>query len=180
LSPDEKIPDWATRGPGTLVQNFEKGMDRLVEPFRYIQGGIKLNLGAGRKNIPGTVRYDADMGWFAPKLAQPDETVTGIYAYHFLEHLERNTLLAMLHEIERVLIPGGWVNIVVPYYTSNMAHQDLDHKSWFTETTFDNLFNCPYYNGTMPRGWKLKVNSCMIMGIVERNLALVVQLVKDY
>jgi hypothetical protein len=83
----------------------------------------------------------------------------------------------MLREFERVLRPGGTANIVTPYYSSQMQAQDLDHESVWCERTWATLFENQYY-ADYRRGWKLKVQACFIIGIVERNLALFTQLVK--
>jgi SAM-dependent methyltransferase len=107
------------------------------------------------------------------------KSVGGAVAFHFMEHLAKDDAIKMIQEVERVLAPGGVFNMVTPYWMSEMAYQDLDHKTFWTENTFRNLFNNPYYDGTMPRNWKFKVQTCLIMGVVHRNLALVTQLVKS-
>jgi hypothetical protein len=99
-----------------------------------------------------------------------------IHAYHFMEHLEGVHVILFLREAERVLIEGGIVNYCVPYYSSGLQAQDLTHKSFWNEDTFKNLFDNTYYN---PAGdWLLKVHFQIIVGVVERNLALIGQLVK--
>jgi predicted SAM-dependent methyltransferase len=103
------------------------------------------------------------------------DSVVEIHAYHFLEHCVDP--VRVLLECQRVMRKGAVMNIVVPYYKSEMAHHDLDHKHFFTEDTFKVLFNTPYYNKHKIH-WHLSVHCCFIMGIVERNLALFVQLVK--
>jgi predicted SAM-dependent methyltransferase len=137
-----------------------------------------INVGAGKKHIQGADSLDADSGWHAPTLPYPDGSITTIYALHFLEHLDKDTFLAQLKEFERVLHPGGVVIIVVPYYSAQIAHQDIDHKLFFTEGTWTNIFDNKYYNGTMPREWCFHVQTCVIMGLVERNLSLFTQLVR--
>ena len=164
--------------PVTLLENFCVGMDREVKEFKPMEEGTKLNLGAGYKDIKDTEPLDLSNGWLAPTLDISDESICGVYAYHFLEHLNKNDLLDMLHEVERVLIPGGLFNIVVPYWSSELAYQDLDHKTFWTEKTFPNLFFNKYYDGSMDREWHFQINSQVIMGINHRNLCLLVQLEK--
>lgn len=167
--------------PSTLLENFCIGMDRQVDEFKKIETFMLpvLNLGAGNKHIQGAESLDASTGWWAPFLeGYEDEIVGGVFAYHFLEHLDKATFLKMMKEIERVLVPGGLVNICVPYWDCELAHQDIDHKLFFSEKTFPNLFFNKYYDGTVPRKWKFKINAQVIMGIVHRNMCLMVQLEK--
>jgi SAM-dependent methyltransferase len=161
-----------------IRETFQVGMDRQLPEFLEPPPGIQLNLGAGNKDIPGTVRLDADMGWWAPRLPYKLNSVGVAYAFHFLEHLDKDTALGLLREVERVLVPGGVFVSVTPHWSSECAFQDLDHKSFWTESTWKNLFDNPYYDGTMKRDWKLRVHSCVLMGLVQRNLVVVTQLVK--
>lgn len=168
--------------PKTILENFIVGMDRELREFKEIEVGeadYVLNLGAGNKDIIGAIPLDMSNGWIAPGLEYPDGSVAGVFAYHFLEHLSKDTFLKMLKEIERVLIPGGLVNIVVPYWNSELAYQDIDHKLFFSEKTFPNLLFNKYYDGTVRRDWKFRINAQVIMGIVHRNLCLLVQLEKE-
>lgn len=162
-----------------LHELFKLGMDRdIAYPYnigsphehdRYI-----LNLGAGTKQIPNAISMDLP-DWDADCMPIPfeDETVIGIHAYHFLEHVDDP--IAILKECERVLHVGGVMNIVVPYYRSQLAFQEITHKHYFTEDTWRSIFDNPMY----PKGeWQFMVRTNVIMGVVERNLALVTQLVK--
>lgn len=156
-------------------QLFEWAMDRqLPYLIETREDGVELNLGAGNKPIPNAVDLDLPE-WDANKDQIPfgSGTVDVIHAYHFLEHVDNP--IAMLRECERVLVTGGVLNICVPYYRSNMAYHDLTHKHYFTEATWANILHQPYYD----RGkWSLEINLNVIIGIVERNLALLTQLVK--
>lgn len=161
----------------TIQEQFFIGMDRtipdLVEPPR----GLAINLGAGNKIVAGAVsldypEWDADI----ERIPYPDESVALIHAYHFLEHL--HDPVAMLRECQRVLVPGGVLNIVVPYYTSQMQAHDLGHKHAFCEETWRNLFGNPYYAKDR-EGWQFVVGVNIIIGVVERNLCLMTQLIKD-
>lgn len=138
--------------------------------------GFVLNVGAGSKKIEGAVgidypEWDADVD----DLPYTDECVDGIHAYHFLEHVQDPVKLLL--EFQRVLKPGGILNICVPYYTSQMAVHDLDHKHQFCEETWRILFSTPYYDKNRIE-WKLKIRTNVIIGIVERNLALLTQMEK--
>lgn len=166
-----------------MVEVFEQGMHTKLDRFWYgasaRHAGECLNLGAGRKHIEDAIPLDAENGWFAGEpMPAEDCSITAIYAHHFLEHLTKDEVISVLRECERVLLPYGIINIVVPHFTSEQAHHDLDHKTTWTESTFRQLLTCPYYDGTMPRKWLLRERQTLLMGLVQRNLVVVSQLYK--
>lgn len=158
---------------------FYLGMDRTIPNIWQPPSqafGTAFNLGSGSKVIPGAIpldypQWDADRD-LIPAMAN---SVTMIHAYHFLEHVRDP--IRVLQECQRVLVPGGVINIVVPYYNAQIAAQDLDHKHQFCEQTWQILFANPYYDKNKIE-WKLRVHFNLICGIVERNLCLMTQLVK--
>jgi SAM-dependent methyltransferase len=163
----------------SLIKLFQLGMDRKInEPIGDLNPfeNSVLNVGCGNKFISGAMNLDYP-DWDADKDSIPleDNSVDQIHAYHFLEHIKDP--VKMLLEFQRVLKSGGFVNIVVPYYTSQMAAHDLDHKHVFCEETWRVLFGNPYYNKNKVV-WNFEIRTNVIIGIVERNLALVTQLVK--
>lgn len=160
----------------TVAKLFNLGMDReLLDPLPLV-GPVILNVGAGNKLIPCSIPLDWPE-WNADTMDIPyrDGTVDGIHCYHFLEHCARPHYV--LGEFQRILKVGGRVNIVVPYYNSQMQAQDLDHKARYCEMTWKTLFNNPYYNKNGVQ-WKFVVRTNVVMGIVERNMCLVTQLVR--
>ena len=161
----------------TLQQWFTLGMKRdLPELLEADMSGTQLEIGQGNNPICGTMHLPSD--WRAPSdMDILDESISAIWAHHFMEHLTGTDALSTLREMERVLLPGGMINLVIPYYSSQMQHQDLDHKSEWTEGTFKSMFDNPHYDDKGE--WKLNVHFCCIMGIVEKNLSLFVQLQKD-
>jgi len=164
--------------PPTLNDVFSAGMDRPLPDIIPFAPGTVLNLGAGRKQFHDTVPLDADLGWSAPALNFPDDSVGGALAFHFLEHLCKDDVLILLSELQRVFRVGASLVAVTPYAGYEMAFQDLDHKSFWNLGTFNNLFNNPYYDGTMPRGWKFHIHINCMMAVAERNMALVSQIVR--
>lgn len=161
----------------SLSDTFTLGMNRVIPEFKEIKPEhVQLNVGCGNKVIDGAHNIDYPE-WDADKDPLPfkDKSIDVIHAYHFLEHVQ--CPIKMLLEFQRVLKPGGFVNVVVPYYTSQMAAHDLDHKSQFCEETWRVLFGNPYYNKHRIE-WKFEIGANVIMGVVERNLALVTQLIK--
>lgn len=163
----------------TIQELFLLGMKREVQQLIEPQGTI-LEFGPGASPVPGA------MGLEYPKwngemdaIPWPDESVDGIYAFHFFEHLPGTSVIRLLREVERVLRPGGILTAVVPYYRSQFAFQDFDHKSIWTEENWKILFGTPYYSKNRETPWRLRVHFNLIIGIVERNLALMSQLIKE-
>jgi SAM-dependent methyltransferase len=155
-----------------LEQGFARDFGRVKKAE-----GIAYNLGAGNKLLPNAIALDLP-AWDGDfdRIPADDASIDCIYAYHFLEHLKNP--IDMLRECQRVLKSGGVVNIVVPYYNSNLQASDLDHKCVFTEDTWKCLFNNEYYTKDK-EGWMFNINFNMICGLVERNLCLVTQLEKQ-
>jgi predicted SAM-dependent methyltransferase len=75
---------------------------------------IRLNIGAGKKNIEGYIPIDIKDGIDARKLPYPDESVAEVYASHVLEHFGFKEVPEVLAEWARVLKPGGLMRISVP------------------------------------------------------------------
>jgi predicted SAM-dependent methyltransferase len=159
-----------------IQEMFLIGMKRNIPELVNMPKGLNLNLGAGRQEIPGAIKLDyPDWDADVDDLPYDDNTVDGIHAYHFLEHC--HDPIAVLYDCQRVLKPGGVMNIVVPYYKSQMQYHDLDHKHAFTEETWRNLFACEYYDKNRIE-WRFDIRVNIIIGVVERNICLMTQLVK--
>lgn len=85
-------------------------------------GTVRLNIGsgdlpmreAGWTNIDETHYPGVDLVLRVPPLPWADDSVTEIYAGHFLEHLAREEAHVFLRECHRVLHPGGRLGIMVP------------------------------------------------------------------
>lgn len=159
----------------SIQEFFRIGMKRnLPQLLPSYSNNKELELGAG--DYPnGTIllnypEWDGNM----EKILFDDETFDVIHAYHFFEHLDNPQ--HCLYECQRILKVGGHMNIVVPYYKSQLAYECLEHKSFFTEETWNTLFNkaCNKYGYE----WKFEVHLNLIIGIAERNLCLMTQLQK--
>ena len=160
---------------------FYWGMDRIIPNLLSPpRNGIVVHLGGNVKDqIPGRElikymnlpHYNAE----TDELPFEDGSVSCIHAYHVLEHIKNVPFL--LSECQRVLKRHGVMNIVVPYYNSQMQAQDLDHKSAFCEDTWKTLFANPYYDKN-EIDWRLQVGTNIIIGIKEANLCLMTQLIK--
>lgn len=162
---------------------FKVGMDRFLPDLLSPPEGHSVGLGESGTKAIGT---DANLGlpgwrWPVDPIPFPDGSVGIFHAYHFFEHLTGEEAILLLKAIEKKLVPGGIVQFCIPYYSSNMAAQDLTHKSQWTEDTFKTLFRNAYYDPTanaFGEEWSLQVHFQAIMGVAERNMALIGQLVK--
>jgi len=157
-------------------------MDRVLPDLEECDQGLTLNLGCGwakgNKYIPGAIGLDLpDWDANTMPIPYPDASVGTIHAFHFLEHVDN--VLYLLAECQRVLMVGGVMNIVVPYYSSALQAQDFTHRRAFCEDTWKTNFANAYYHqpGAIEQ-WKFRVGLNIIIGIVERNLCLMTQLIK--
>ena len=156
-------------------------LDRDIGGLEKPKPGITIGIGES-----GTKKSSEDItlglpSWEFPKNPIPtrDSEVSMVHCYHFLEHLTGEDAILFLKEVQRVLMYGGIFQYGVPYYTSELAYQDLTHKSFWTESSFKMLMNNPYYEPeTTGFKWELQIQSQCIIGVVGRNLMLVGQLIK--
>ena len=137
---------------------------------------VILNLGPGSKHINGAIELEYP-SWDADQDPIPyhDGHIDAIYMIHFLEHVKEP--IGMLRECQRVLRPGGLLNVGLPFYSAQIAAQDLDHKSQWCETTWKTLFENDYYNKNH-EGWEFEIGANVIIGLQERNLLLITQLIR--
>lgn len=163
----------------TIQNLFKIGMSREIPQLLYNSGGLQVNVGAGNyKTLHNAESLDLPE-WDAEFSDMPykDYSVDVIHCYHFLEHFTGEVAVHILKEFDRVLTTGGHANIVTPYYNSHLQAKCLDHKSMWNESTWDNLFEqYSYDNGS--GDWGIRVHTTFIMGVEEKNLALLTQLVK--
>lgn len=161
-----------------MQQLFYLAMAREIPNLIPDKSGVVLNLGGGNKEIYGSHNLQLPE-WNAEKEFIPysNDSVDQIHAYHFLEHVTNPIKLLM--DCQRVLKVGGRMNILVPYYKCEMAVQDLDHKKLFSSEYLKQTFSNPYYNNTGDKfDWKFEIKLNVIIGIVDRNIGILSQIVK--
>lgn len=61
--------------------------------------------------------------------AVPSATVDTVYASHFLEHVQ--PLPVLMDELERVLKPGGTLELIVPHFSNPHYYSDPTHRQTF-------------------------------------------------
>lgn len=114
---------------------------------------LKLDLGCGQNKQPGYLGVDIAAAPGVDKVFDlftfpfpfKSAQVEAIYASHFFEHIPQNLRFQFMDECYRLLVPGGKMAIICPYYSSVRAVQDPTHQ-WppIAEWTF------LYFN----KGWR--------------------------
>lgn len=111
---------------------------------------MKLSLGAGNLRMPGFTGWDLHPGAGVDRIVDltvhPWPAARGgveeIRAWHILEHLPDIELDRAMHEIHRILRPGGLLYVKVPYRERMLCNPFHFHA--FDRHTFDawRLPNC--------------------------------------
>lgn len=172
--------------PVTLDDVFDVAMIRERPYFIPLPTeGVRLHMGNGNKWTKGWTHLDYPE-WDAESTPDRDikyspEEVDAILVLHTLDHLSAEAVVHFLKEVEYVLKPGGTLTVVVPHHMSTLAHECIEHKTQYGIKTWRNILNNPSYqpllNGVR-REWNLEIGFNMVMGVEERNLVLITQLVK--
>lgn len=106
-----------------------------------------LNLGAGKRIIPGALNHDLRLDPNRPDIViahdlnvlpwpWEDETFDRIVARTVFEHLNID-LVQSLDECWRILRPKGQVYLKLPHWHSEIAHSDPTHRWFYTVHSFD-------------------------------------------
>src|SRR4051812_6869465 len=115
---------------------------RKLKSIPAVMAPLKLDLGCGNNKLDGyrgvdRLRFPAvdTVVDLAGKVkgefvAWPwaDESVEAIHTSHFVEHLEADERIHFVNEMNRILKPGGTVQLIVPHWASCRAYGDLTHK----------------------------------------------------
>jgi SAM-dependent methyltransferase len=87
----------------------------------------------------------------------PDASVDRIYALNLLEHLDKDTLVALLEQASRCLVPGGALTAMVPNaisaFGSMTRYWDITHQLSFTPSSVQQLMRLAGYTSAAFREW---------------------------
>lgn len=101
-----------------------------------------LNLGCGRKPLPGAVNLDCSPS-VSPDVvhdlnARPwpfaDSRFEQVHALDVIEHLD--DVIATMEELHRICRHGAAIEITVPHFSSANAFMDPTHRHFFSHGTF--------------------------------------------
>lgn len=136
----------------------------------------------GERNEPWTVLDPMATAGSGIRQLVPDNSVDSIVCVHTLDHLSSRGVQHWLRECERTLKPGGTVSIAVPHHMGTLAHECIEHKTQYGLKTFRNILtdindsSVDFPEGR--QGWTLRVGYNMVLGLEERNLVQITQLLK--
>ena len=77
-----------------------------------------------------------------------DESVAEIYSSHLFEHLD--DLSELVDEVERVLVVGGRLHVVVPHFSNAYYYSDPTHRRPFGLYTFSYFAQDPIMRRRVP------------------------------
>jgi SAM-dependent methyltransferase len=109
-----------------------------------------LDIGCGRHKLAGSVGLDhlafpgvdvvSDLNHCLPFA---DDTFEVVHSNQVLEHIPN--IIGLIHEIHRVVVPGGIVVAHVPYFRSSWAAIDPTHVRQFTLNSLDYFVRGTYF-----------------------------------
>ncbi|GAC1521772.1 MAG: hypothetical protein NVS3B1_06420 [Marmoricola sp.] len=104
---------------------------------------MKLNLGCGAHPKPvqdGWVNLDTqnrpgvDVVATVPPIPFPDNHFEFVELSHVIEHIPDT--IALMNEINRVLMPGGILHVLTPHALHEQAYGDPTHVRFFVPSSF--------------------------------------------
>jgi hypothetical protein len=105
---------------------------------------IRLNIGCGPYKMEGYINIDKNPIWKPDKvldvrkgLPVHDNSVDEIYASHFIEHLDKDEIIAFMKMSYDKLKNGAMLNLLFPTGVT----YELDHKSFLDLSSFRVFFS---------------------------------------
>lgn len=99
-----------------------------------------IEFGANGRQMDGWIGHDIEVPIEKP-LPYADNTVSGIYSSHTIEHVSMQEALQFLDECRRILVPGGRIRVVIPVLERLTINHGRDivfghgHKGVYTAPT---------------------------------------------
>lgn len=143
----------------------------------------KVNLGAGKKPMIGYINVDKEKFPGVSVVHDLDKfpypfgtsTVDRVLMDNVLEHLDDP--IRVMKELHRITKPFGLIKIIVPYWNSSGAWQDLTHKQYFSYDSFNYFkeysnylyeYYCPPFKviSVSPKGIK-RILSLFVSNVVS-------------
>ena len=105
------------RGPHYL-RHGHLSRSRIIDAYLASTGEPRLQLGSGFNDLPGWLNSDLRSGDIYLDITRrfplPDESLAYVFCEHVIEHIPEEAGLRMLHEVRRVLRPGGILRVTTP------------------------------------------------------------------
>ena len=129
---------------------------------------LKIDIGCGSRPKAGYT--GVDIGHLSANViksdaivffkALPDKSVSHVYSRHFLEHLDADSLLVLLREIDRTLIDGGEILFIVPHFSNPYFYSDPTHRMFYGVHSFSYICETSCLKRRVPKyicidGWNL-------------------------
>ncbi|NDV89039.1 methyltransferase type 11 [Aurantimonas aggregata] len=117
----------------------------------------RLEIGVGhKKRDPMAVGIDiidtaaADIVGDALEVLRnlPSLSITSIQSFHVFEHLD--DIPGVMHEVERILVTGGEMTVVVPHFSNPFYYSDPTHRNFFGLYTFSYYCHDQLFRRTVP------------------------------
>jgi SAM-dependent methyltransferase len=116
-------------------------------------GPKRVDLGCGRRQVPGTIGLDIDalpgveiVADLSRGLPFRDNSLDEVHAIHILEHFDN--FIAIMEEIHRACRPNAMLHIKVPHAScSYVTWKDPTHRRGMLLSTFT-YFDQTYFDGS--------------------------------
>lgn len=159
---------------------------------------MKINLGCGKNIKEGYVGVDiVDHSSIYPKgqfikadlfkeFPFKDNSIEGVYAAHFIEHIPQDKVIWFFNEVYRILILGGLFEIYVPPTQSpdgkacRGAFADPTHRSYWNDMSF-RYFDMSWKGNWLSKSYGIKCNFKVLENkfVSETNLHVILQKVRN-
>ncbi|MBM3882347.1 MAG: class I SAM-dependent methyltransferase [Verrucomicrobia bacterium] len=128
---------------------FPNAWRRRAQFVREMTGRVVLDIGCGRRKLPGAIGVDRRVVSIAgPELQRdvdhdllafpypfPDDYADGVHCSHVLEHLPPTQ--KVIEEFYRLLKPGGRLYLECPHFSWVEAYRHFEHCHFFSVGSFD-------------------------------------------